>query len=73
MDRSLPKSLNKNSYFTVEVKECKDGSGDCYIELDEHLLNSLDWREGDELTFKIQGESLIIRNATLEIRKDLKS
>ena len=73
MDRTLPKSLSRNSYFTAEVKECEDGSGDCYIELDEHLLNSLDWREGDELTFKKQDESIIVKNVTLEKRQDLKS
>ena len=68
MDRTLPKGMTKR-YFEAQVKECDDGSGECYIELDQTLIDQLEWQEGDELSFKKDGESIVVRNITLESRK----
>ena len=57
----------KKTYFTTVVD--KDG----VITFPEDFLEQEDWRVGDELSFKVEGETLIIRNVTKENRERLKS
>lgn len=59
-------------YFDAIVKDCNDGSGDCYIDLDPSLLAEMDWCEGDELSFKTEGQTIIVTNVTKETRDRLK-
>lgn len=46
-----------NSYI-IEVQE--DQSGDLFIELPEELIEELGWKEGDILTWNLQGEGVIL-------------
>ena len=51
----------------VEVKECNDGSGDIYFELPPEILKELGWKEGDDVTFDVQGTGAIrIKKVKLE-------
>lgn len=54
-------------YYNSVVKKCPD-SDDYYIELDPNLVQQLDWREGDDLSFKVLSGVVEVRNLTLEIR-----
>ena len=50
-----------NTHWEVIVEENKDG--DLFIQLPKDLLNSADWKEGDEIEWNILG------NGTAELRK----
>jgi len=60
----------------VEVKECNDGSGDIYFELPPEILKELGWKEGDDVTFDVQGTGAIrikkvkLENVDLEFGED---
>ena len=45
-----------------------DCFGDAIIEIPEEMVKELDWRIGDELDYKLKGESVIITNLTKEKR-----
>ena len=42
--------------WTLDVKECEDGSGDKYIELNADILAETGWKEGDTLQWHDQGD-----------------
>ena len=45
-----------------------DCFGNAIIELPDDLVEEFDWRVGDELDYKLEGESVIITNLTREER-----
>lgn len=53
-------------YFTSVVE---DANGDGILTFPPELLKQEDWREGDEISLKIEGETLILRNASKETRE----
>ena len=42
--------------WVLDVKECEDGSGDKYIELNDEILAETGWKEGDTLEWIDQGD-----------------
>ena len=55
-------------YYSVNLQEAEDGSGDVVIPFPEDFLKEEDWLEGDEITFKVKGESLVLINTSKELR-----
>lgn len=53
-------------YFTTIVEEDENGEG--ILTFPEEFLKQEDWREGDELSLKVEGETIILRNVSKEIR-----
>ena len=45
-----------------------DYNGDAVVELPDELVESLDWRVGDVLDYKLENKSVIITNLTKEER-----
>jgi len=45
-----------------------DYNGDAVVELPDELVESLDWRIGDVLDYKLKDKSVIITNLTKEER-----
>lgn len=58
--------MRKTRFETVVDK-------DGVITFPEDFLKQEDWRVGDELSFKVEGETLFIRNVTRENRERLES
>jgi bifunctional DNA-binding transcriptional regulator/antitoxin component of YhaV-PrlF toxin-antitoxin module len=54
-------------YFTTIVEE--DENGDGILTFPPEFLKQEDWREGDELSLKVEGETIILRNVSKEIRE----
>lgn len=54
-------------YFTTTVEEGENGDG--ILTFPPELLEQEDWREGDEISLKVEGETLILRNASKETRE----
>lgn len=54
-------------YFTTVVEE--DENGDGILTFPKEFLEQEDWREGDEVTMKVEGETLILRNVSKETRE----
>ena len=56
------------SYFSVTLQEADDGSGDVVVPFPEQFLKQEDWLEGDQITFKVKGETLVMINTSKELR-----
>jgi bifunctional DNA-binding transcriptional regulator/antitoxin component of YhaV-PrlF toxin-antitoxin module len=54
-------------YFTSVVEE--DENGDSILTFPEEFLQQEDWREGDEISIKVDGETAILKNISKEIRE----
>jgi hypothetical protein len=59
-------------YYSTTLEEAEDGSGDVVIPFPEDFLKEEEWFEGDEITFKVKGESLVLINKTKELRDRVK-
>jgi bifunctional DNA-binding transcriptional regulator/antitoxin component of YhaV-PrlF toxin-antitoxin module len=57
----IPKGGSK--YYTANV------DADGVMTFPEDFLKDHDWRPGDEISFKIDGETIIMRNCSKEIRE----
>ena len=55
-------------YFNVKLEEAEDGSGDVVIPFPEEFLKEESWLQGDVITFKVKGETLVLINNTKELR-----
>lgn len=55
-------------YYSVVLEEAEDGSGDVVIPFPEEFLKEEDWLEGDSITFKVKGETLVLINTSKELR-----
>ena len=54
-------------YFTTRVEV--DENGDGILTFPEEFLKQEDWREGDEISIKVDGETAILKNISKEIRE----
>jgi bifunctional DNA-binding transcriptional regulator/antitoxin component of YhaV-PrlF toxin-antitoxin module len=54
-------------YFTTVVEEAENG--DAILTFPEEFLKQEDWREGDEISIKVDGETAVLKNITKEIRE----
>lgn len=55
-------------YYNVILEEAEDGSGDVVIPFPEEFLKEESWLEGDQITFKVKGETLVLVNNSKELR-----
>ena len=46
--------------WVLDVKECEDGSGDKYIELNDEILAETGWKEGDTLDISQEPNGQIV-------------
>ena len=46
---------------TLKIEQYAD-TEDYYIQIPEDILNTLQWKEGDKLIWKVEGDSIIIQN-----------
>ena len=49
--------------FTTTVQQYND-TQDLFIEIPHHILQNLDWEEGDELAWSIKGNQIILTKVT---------
>lgn len=54
-------------YFTTLVEV--DENGDGVLTFPEKFLKQEDWREGDEISIKVDGETAVLKNISKEIRE----
>lgn len=54
-------------YFTTVVEEAENGDG--IITFPIEFLQQEDWRIGDDISLKVEGETIILRNVSKEIRE----
>lgn len=45
------------NYYETEVQE---SNGDFYVEFPEEMIKKLGWKEDDFLTWKIEGDTIIL-------------
>jgi antitoxin component of MazEF toxin-antitoxin module len=57
--------------YTVTTEE-DPVTGECILPLPAELVTSLQWLEDDELNFEINGEEILIKNLSLNLRKEAK-
>ena len=50
-------------YPTRVLETCDNG--DAIIEIPDELLSELDWREGDTVHCETQGDSIVVKNLTI--------
>ena len=55
--------MNRDRRFIVELKE-DVASGELVLEVPEAILNEMGWYEGSELEWTMEGDELILRDAT---------
>lgn len=46
--------------WEVTLIGADDGSGDCFVELPNDLLEQIDWHEGDVINIKIVNDQLVL-------------
>jgi hypothetical protein len=56
------------NYFSVTLQDAGDGSGDVIVPFPEEFLKQEDWLEGDSITLKVKGETLVMINTSKELR-----
>ena len=54
-------------YFTTRVEVGENGDG--ILTFPEEFIQQEDWREGDEISIKVDGETAVLKNITKEIRE----
>lgn len=57
-----------NSYYSANIVDSNDGSGDGILTFDPQMLIDLDWKEGDKLSLKVSNGTIIFFNKTKELR-----
>ena len=55
--------MNRDKRHIVELKE-DVASGELVLEVPEAILNEMGWYEGSELEWTMEGDELILRDAT---------
>jgi antitoxin component of MazEF toxin-antitoxin module len=61
------------AYYSIQLEDAFDGSGDVILNLPEQLLKDEGWMEGDELSFKKSSEGrIVVTNVTKEVRERAK-
>jgi hypothetical protein len=48
--------------YTFDILDAEDGSGDAVLQFSEEFLKDEDWRVNDRISFKVEGNSLIMQN-----------
>lgn len=56
----LTKKKHKKGYFTSVLVDA-DGSGDAIVPLNDELMDSLGWHEGDQVELSVEGSKIIVR------------
>ena len=46
--------------YTTTLKDCGDGSGDCFVTIPQEILDGLGWVEGDVVELELTEEKTII-------------
>lgn len=54
------KEMKKNSGDIFEPIEVDPISGDYYIKIPEQIMNELSWYEDTEISFKIEGDEVVL-------------
>ena len=57
--------------YTAEILDAEDGSGDAILQLPPDFCQEDDWREGDNIHMKVEGQALIMKNLSKEERESL--
>lgn len=55
-------------YYSANIVDSNDGSGDGILTFDPEMLQDLDWREGDEIAFKVNDGVVSIINQSKALR-----
>ena len=55
--------MNKNRQFIVELKE-DVASGELVLEVPQSIISEMDWYEGTELEWTMEGNEIILRDAS---------
>jgi bifunctional DNA-binding transcriptional regulator/antitoxin component of YhaV-PrlF toxin-antitoxin module len=62
--------MKNNTYFT-SVVEYDSVSDEYFVKIPDELLQQLDWKVGDSLTYKLEPEKVVLFNSTKETRDRL--
>ena len=62
---------SSNKYIT-KVQQYKD-TEDYYIEIPEEIINELNWQEGDEISWTVDNEQIILTNYSKKTRGEYQS
>ena len=57
--------------FTTTIIDAEDGSGDGILQFPDTFLEESGWKEGDRLSMRVEGTSLIIENIDWKERESL--
>lgn len=55
-------------YYSANIVDSDNGSGDGILTFDPEMLQDLDWREGDEIAFKVNDGVVSIINQSKALR-----
>ena len=55
-------------YYSANIADSDDGSGDGILTFDPQMLEDLDWREGDQISFKVNDGVVSIINQSKVLR-----
>ena len=55
-------------YYSANIVDSEDGSGDGILTFDPEMLQDLDWREGDQISFKVNDGVVSIINQSKALR-----
>jgi hypothetical protein len=55
-----------NKFYSANVIEAQDGSGDMLLEFDKNFLEDSGWRINDEISIKLENNKIVLRNVTQE-------
>jgi antitoxin component of MazEF toxin-antitoxin module len=47
--------------YTTTLKDCGDGTGDCYVELPDEIIKQFKLKEGDELDLTVTDGQVFIK------------
>lgn len=57
--------------FITEILDADDGSGDGILQFPEDFIKEEDWREGDRISMKAVGETIVIKNIDKDKREGI--
>ena len=61
-----------SKYTNITVDDAPDGSGDAVLTFPQDFIDEQDWREGDEITIKVENQTLVMINRSKETRDRIK-
>ena len=61
----------KNTTYFTSVVEYDSVNDEYFVKIPDEMLQQLDWRAGDSLTYKLEPEKVILFNSTKETRDRL--